>query len=183
MRFLLLRLLHKKTVEGNTGFPSTVDDNKYVVITTNFTLGVRIACDGRKTLAYGIVYNLQQSVTEFLYRVQLGGVFSYIVIDSQKIPFVRVEKCKEQIIDYYKSALEKEPLQLINHFIKEIQLYDDKMIIIYNTPKTINLDESLTKRSAFGQGFSFYDKNVKMPYVIQNREYYGLKDFRLIMRI
>ncbi|MCI5819252.1 MAG: hypothetical protein MRZ86_01505 [Acidaminococcus sp.] len=47
---------------------------------------------------------------------------------------------KEQIIDYYKSALEKEPLQLINYFIKEIQLYDDKMIIIYNTPKTINLD-------------------------------------------
>lgn len=82
---------------------------------------------------------------------------------------------KEQIIDYYKSALEKEPLQLINYFIKEIQLYDDKMIIIYNTPKTINLDES--------QGFSFYDKNVKMPYVIQNREYYRLKDFRLIMRI
>ena len=59
---------------------------------------------------------------------------------------------KEQIIDYYKSALEKEPLQLINYFIKEIQLYDDKMIIIYNTPKTKNLDES--------QGFSFDDKNV-----------------------
>lgn len=90
---------------------------------------------------------------------------------------------EEQIIDYYKSALEKEPLQLINYFIKEIQLYDDKMIIIYNTPKTINLDESLTERSAFGQGFSFYDKNVKMPYVIQNREYYGLKDFRLVMRV
>ena len=82
---------------------------------------------------------------------------------------------KEQIIDYYKSALEKEPLQLINYFVKEIQLYDDKMIIIYNTPNTINLDES--------QGFSFYDKNVKMPYVIQNREYYGLKDFILVMRI
>ena len=29
---------------------------------------------------------------------------------------------KEQIIDYYKSALEKEPLQLINYFVKEIQL-------------------------------------------------------------
>lgn len=90
---------------------------------------------------------------------------------------------KEQIIDYYKSALEKEPLQLINNFIKEIQLYDDKMIIIYNTPKTITLDESLTERSAFGQGFSFYDKNVKMPYVIQNKKYYGLKDFRLVMRV
>ena len=82
---------------------------------------------------------------------------------------------KEQIAEYYKSAFEKEPLQLINNLVKEIQLYDDKMIIIYNTPKTINLDES--------QGFSFCDKNVKMPYVIQNRKYYGLKDFRLIMRL
>ena len=27
------------------------------------------------------------------------------------------------------------------------------------------------------------NKNVKMPYVIQNREYYGLKNFRLIMRV
>lgn len=82
---------------------------------------------------------------------------------------------KEQITEYYKSALTKEPLQLINYFIKEIQLYDDKMIIIYNTPNPINLDES--------QGFSFYDKNVRMPYVIQNKKYYGLKDFRLIMRL
>lgn len=82
---------------------------------------------------------------------------------------------KEQITEHYKAALEREPLLLINNLVKEIQLYDDKMLIIYNTPKTINLDES--------QGFSFYDKNVKMPYVIQNRQYYGLKDFRLIMRL
>ena len=82
---------------------------------------------------------------------------------------------KEQIKEFYKAGLEKEPLQLINYFVKEIRLFDDKMIIEYNTPKTINLDES--------QGFSFYDKNVKMPYVIQNKKYYGLKDFKLIMRI
>lgn len=82
---------------------------------------------------------------------------------------------KEQIKEFYKAGLEKEPLQLINYFVKEIRLFDDKMVIEYNTPKTINLDES--------QGFSFYDKNVKMPYVIQNKKYYGLKDFRLIMRI
>lgn len=82
---------------------------------------------------------------------------------------------KEQIKEFYKAGLEKEPLQLINYFVKEIRLFDDKMIIEYNTPKTINLDES--------QGFSFYDKNVKMPYVIQNKKYYGLKDFRLIMRV
>ena len=82
---------------------------------------------------------------------------------------------KITITEYYKSALTREPLQLINNLVKEIQLYDDKMLIIYNTPKTVNLDES--------QGFSFCDKNVKMPYVIQNKKYYGLKDFRLIMRL
>ena len=54
-------------------------------------------------------------------------------------------------------------------------LYDDKMIIFYNTPKTIDLDES--------QGFSFYDRNVKMPYVIQNKKDYGMQDFRLVMKI
>ena len=82
---------------------------------------------------------------------------------------------KEEIIRFYKSGLEKEPLKLINYFIKEIKLYDDEMIIYYNTPQPINLDES--------QGFSFYNKNVKMPYVIQNKKYYGMKDFRLIMRV
>ena len=79
---------------------------------------------------------------------------------------------KEEIIRFYKSGLEKEPLKLINYFIKEIKLYDDEMIIYYNTPQPINLDKS--------QGFSFY---VKMPYVIQNKKYYRMKDFRLIMRV
>ena len=103
---------------------------------------------------------------------KLADIEKRLAIEKSQTAF---RLTKEQIIEYYKSALEKEPLLLINNFIKEIQLYDDKMIIIYNTPNPINLDES--------QGFSFYDKNVKMPYVIQNREYYGLKDFRLIMRI
>lgn len=49
------------------------------------------------------------------------------------------------------------------------------MIIFYNTPKTIDLDES--------QGFSFYDRNIKMPYVIQNKKNYGTQDFRLVMEV
>ena len=103
---------------------------------------------------------------------KLADIEKRLAIEKSQTAF---RLTKEQIIEYYKSALEKEPLLLINNFIKEIQLYDDKMIIIYNTPNPINLDES--------QGFSFYDRNVKMPYVIQNRQYYGLKDFRLIMRL
>ena len=105
-------------------------------------------------------------------EAKLTDVEKRLTIEKSQTAF---RLTKEQITEYYKSALAKEPLQLINYFIKEIQLYDDKMIIIYNTPKTITLDES--------QGFSFYDKNVKMLYVIQNKKYYGLKDFRLIMRL
>lgn len=95
-----------------------------------------------------------------------------LIIEKSKAAY-RITK--EEIIKFYKLGLEKEPLKLINYFISEIRLFDDKIIICYNTPKTMNLDDS--------QGFSFCDKNVKMPYVIQNKNYYGLKDFRLIMRI
>ncbi len=103
---------------------------------------------------------------------KLTDIEKRLAIEKSKTAF---RLTKEQIIEYYKTALEKEPLLLINQFIKEIQLYDDKMIIIYNTPNPINLDES--------QVFSFYDKNVKMPYTTQSKKHYGLKDFRLVMRL
>ncbi len=64
---------------------------------------------------------------------------------------------------------------LINALVKQITLYDDKMIIAYNSPVRAGPDES--------RNYSFYEKQLKMPYVIQNREYYGLKDFRLVMRV
>ena len=72
-----------------------------------------------------------------------------------------------------KSQVRKEILEkyVLDNVCEQMQRPE----ILDKMAKTINLDES--------QGFSFYDKNVKMPYVIQNREYYGLKDFRLIMRI
>ena len=37
---------------------------------------------------------------------------------------------------------------LINYLVKEILVYDDEIVIKYNTPTTISPDES--------QGFSFY---------------------------
>lgn len=82
---------------------------------------------------------------------------------------------KQEITDFYKHALEQSPQMLINLLIKEIRLFDDKMIIVYNTPKTMNLDES--------QVFSFYDDNVKYPIYIQNMKQPRMIDFRLIMRI
>lgn len=95
---------------------------------------------------------------------------------------IRIEKAqlafklsKQEISDFYRHGLEQSPQMLINLLIKEIQLFDDKMIIIYNTPKTLNLDES--------QGFSFYDNNVKYPIYIQNMKQPRMIDFHLIMKI
>lgn len=49
------------------------------------------------------------------------------------------------------------------------------MIIVYNAPRTISLDES--------QGFSFYTDNVPYPIYIQNVKQPRMIDFQLIMRI
>ncbi|MBR0188971.1 MAG: recombinase family protein [Clostridia bacterium] len=103
---------------------------------------------------------------------KLEDLQKQITIEKAKSAF---RLSKADIIRFYKAGLEKEPIKLINHLIKKILLYDDKMIIFYNTPKTIDLDES--------QGFSFYDHNIKMPYVIQNKKNYGAQDFRLIIKI
>lgn len=82
---------------------------------------------------------------------------------------------RKEITDFYKFALEQEPKMLINLLVKEIRLFDDKMIIVYNTPRTISLDES--------QGFSFYTDNVPYPIYIQNVKQPRMIDFQLIMRI
>ena len=81
---------------------------------------------------------------------------------------------RDYILQFLKEGLRKEPLKLINHFIKEIILFDDKMIIRYNTPSPINLDES--------QGFSFYDETIKMKVYKLKLKCYGTQDFRLIMQ-
>ena len=94
---------------------------------------------------------------------------------------IRIERAKtafrlskEEILNYYKLALEQEPQMLINYLVKEIQLFDDKMVIIYNTPRTMSLDES--------QGFSFYTANVPYPIYIQNMLEPRMINFQIIMR-
>ena len=82
---------------------------------------------------------------------------------------------EEEMRAYYERALKLEPQMLINALVKQITLYDDKMIITYNSPVSAGPDES--------RDFSFYEKQLKMPYVIQNRENYGFKEILLIMRI
>ena len=76
---------------------------------------------------------------------------------------------RKEIADFYKFALEQEPKMLINLLVKEIRLFDDKMIIVYNTPRS--------------QGFSFYTDNVPYPIYIQNVQEPRMTDFQLIMRI
>ena len=95
---------------------------------------------------------------------------------------IRIEKAqsayklsKQEITDFYKLGLEQSPQMLINLLIKQIQLFDDKMVIIYNSPKTLSLDES--------RGFSFYTDNVPYPIYIQNMKQPRMIDFQLIMRI
>ena len=82
---------------------------------------------------------------------------------------------KDEIQQFYKAGLQKDPLRMINLFVKEILLFNDKMIITYNTPQKMDLGES--------QGFSFYDRIVKIPFFFQDRNDIGLRDFRLIMAI
>lgn len=95
---------------------------------------------------------------------------------------IRIEKAqsafklsRQEIADFYEHALRQEPQMLINLLIKQIQLFDDKMVINYNSPKTMSLDES--------QGFSFYTDNVPYPIYIQNMKQPKMIDFQLIMRI
>lgn len=82
---------------------------------------------------------------------------------------------RQDILDFYKQALEKEPRMLINYLVKEIQLFDDKMVIIYNTPNNMSLDES--------QGFSFYMDNVPYTIYIQNMKQPRMIAFQMIMCI
>lgn len=57
---------------------------------------------------------------------------------------------------FYQEALKLEANLLINVLIKQITLYDDKMIITYNSPIKEGPDES--------RDFSFYQKTLNMPY-------------------
>ena len=62
---------------------------------------------------------------------------------------------REMIIQFYKQALKQEPQMLISLLVKEITLFNDKMIIQYNTPIANSPDES--------RGFNLLSDNVKFP--------------------
>ena len=78
-----------------------------------------------------------------------------IAVEQNKAAFTLSE---DDIRRYYLSALKQEPQLLINCLVKEITLYDDKMIITYNTPLNEGSDEN--------RGFSFYEKMLYLPYTV-----------------
>ena len=78
---------------------------------------------------------------------------------------ILIEKAKTQIKvlesvmrSYYMEMLELEPQMLINFFVKEIVVFDDRIEIYFNTPISISPDES--------QGFLLYSGIKKMKYLI-----------------
>lgn len=79
------------------------------------------------------------------------------------------------IIDYYKDALRQEPLMLITLLVKEITLFNDKMVIQFNTPTEISLDGS--------RGFNLFRDNVKYPVYIMKKKIPVMIDFELTIKI
>ena len=103
-------------------------------------------------------------------ELQAETIEREIILEKSKCA---VNLTKEEIKEYYIEALRLEPLMLINYLVKRITVFDDKIIIEYNTPKTISPDES--------QGFLFCDKNIPL-YTKYNAEKRKIT-INLIMRI
>ena len=82
----------------------------------------------------------------------------------------RKKKCKRITSRLYHS-----PQMLINTLVKQIKLYDDKIIIQYNSPVKAGPDES--------RNFSFYEKQLKMPYVRQNKKDLQYRKFTIVLAI
>lgn len=85
---------------------------------------------------------------------------------------ILIEKAKTQIKvpesvlrSYYMEMLKLEPQMLINFFVKEIVLFDDRIEIHFNTPIRISPDESKPTASV-RQGFLLYREIKKMKYLI-----------------
>ena len=65
---------------------------------------------------------------------------------------------------------------LVNYYVKEIILFDDMIKIVFNSPIQ-------TKGPDNGQGFSFYDKIVSIPVIINYSQYPIAGKIRLIMSV
>ena len=95
-----------------------------------------------------------------------------IIIEKSKSD---IKLTKEMIIDYFKESLCLEPQMLISVLVKEIVVFNDKVIITYNMPREISPDES--------RGYCLFKDNIKFPIYIQKKKIPYMIDFILEMQI
>lgn len=67
-----------------------------------------------------------------------------------------VQLKESNIKEFYTQMLQSEPKILINFFIKQIKLFDDKIVIEYNSPIKLSPD------SESWRGFSIYSETIEM---------------------
>jgi len=103
---------------------------------------------------------------------KLEDIDKKILIEKSKTVYILP---RNEIKDFYLKALKLEPLLLINYLIEEIMLYDDRIEIKYKSPLQSSPDDN--------RGFSFYEKVVFMPIVIQNKKEPIYKEMFLIKNI
>lgn len=121
--------------------------------------------------------NIQNSIDNILLAIEKGIITSStkdrleqleqekeelegsILLEKSKL---QVSISKDEVVKFIKSCLRKEPRLMIELFIKQIILYNDKIEIIYNyTEKETPDDEN-------SQGFSFYKGEILMPIILKS---------------
>ena len=80
---------------------------------------------------------------------QQSNLEKQILIERNKIA---VKMSESDIREFYENAVDLIPQTLINYLVKEVILYDDKVIVKFNSPLRTSPDDS--------QGFSFSRKKV-----------------------
>ena len=98
---------------------------------------------------------LEQQARELDEKQQARELDEKIAVERNKVAFLLTE---DDMRRYYLTALRQEPQLLISTLVKEILLYDDKMVITYNTPLYEGSDEN--------RGFCFYKTDSSLPYTI-----------------
>ena len=95
-----------------------------------------------------------------------------IAVERNKVAFLLTENDMRR---YYLTAIRQEPHLLISTLVKEILLYDDKMVITYNTPLYEGSDDD--------RGFSFYEKTLFLPCTVPQSGETTLFPIQTVMRV
>lgn len=97
-----------------------------------------------------------------------------ILVEQSK---TAIKLTESRLREYFETGIQLEAKMLIDYFIKEVILYDDRIDIIYKNPLTYSPDYEN------GQGFSFYTKEIRYTYKIAQRKDCVIYDYTIAMRI